>query len=259
MPTNKIRWSNKDENELKREVRNFNARIDRALKNNPEATYLPEKKSIKTERTKAQQNSRRDFKQQIKWLDKARAENLKEVKTASGIRTSQFELARLKELTRRENIKKANKRKSDKTEYLKGLDDPEKIKEFKPTKFNIESKTPMEFSKWANALEKRMSSKYTEESLDLFYSNYIKGTYELGIYGEYIRLLADDMSNEDLFKLSQEHQDLFINFMYEPQEQLTKANQIIKLMKKYAKPETLQQIQRMGDIEDTDTWENDYS
>lgn len=64
-----IRWNESDEKELKRVVKNFNQKIDRLSKKNPQnKKYLPEKVSIKEMRSLIE--TRQDFNRELKSLQR---------------------------------------------------------------------------------------------------------------------------------------------------------------------------------------------
>lgn len=216
----KIKWRDIDEARLRREVKNYNAKINRILKKDPGAVeYLPAKKSITAEREKAKSGTRKEFEFQSKWTRAFTEKGAeKNVKGAAGVNITQYELKYAKELLRRENIKKGLKARESDERIRKGFGDPDKDFARRQRKLNIDVKTPKDFDKFVAALEKRLASSYTQESLDMFKANYMKAVRTIGPYGDGILNLLKDADPLTIFNAVQKDPTLAIKEYYTPEE-----------------------------------------
>ena len=89
--THSIRWRRSDEQELRRVVKNFNSKLSRIIKKNPEiANYLPDRQSYKDLRESI--TSRQEFNRHLASLKRFStkgAENI--VVSKTGLKTTAWE------------------------------------------------------------------------------------------------------------------------------------------------------------------------
>lgn len=222
----KIKWRDIDEARLKREVKNYNTKINRVLKKDPGAVeYLPTKKSIAAEREKAKSGTRKEFEFQSKWTRAFTEKGGEKLVTNQlGAKVTASELKYAKELVRRENIKKGLKRSKSDERIRKGFGDPDKAFETRKRNLMFEAKTQKEFDVFVAALEKRMSSSYTQKSLELFKQNYLKGVRNIGLYGVELLQLLKEADPLTIFNAVQANPDLAIKEYYSPEERVIIAN-----------------------------------
>lgn len=107
----KIRWRSKDENELKRLVKNFNAKLEYQKKAHPElAAMMPERASYKDMRKSIQ--TRKELKRELQRLrDFTTRGSTEVVKNKNGVEMLKYDLKQLQRKVRRVNAGRAKRRK----------------------------------------------------------------------------------------------------------------------------------------------------
>lgn len=199
----KIRWRDSDTAELQRVINNFNAKLYRIQKKNPElADYLPNrvKKSdvIKSIETRA------DFNRIInsyKRFSKRGAES--PVRSSRGAKATQWEVDEFKKKQRIENARRTRERKKLNEQDVKIAGKSTGIKRaemgsiaenaLKPSRKNFDNLSQKEWDLATANIDKMLNASYRAERLELMRENYLKGLYEQGFLDdspeleEYIR------------------------------------------------------------------------
>ena len=216
-----IRWSDKDERELKRIVKNFNAKVRRLESKEP---YLTDKRPDKISYKDIRENidTRQDLNRKLKELQrfsKRGAEAIRE--TTSGVITTewQFKEAAIKQrvVTRRRREKRKNVESWQRQESESLFDKP-KVDEIKPSGFE----------KYLKSLEKEIASTYDREKKELYLENYISSAYDnLGVYASDIVSYVKSIPLDSFVEASLTNPFLSIDFHYTEAEQQEKAEQIL--------------------------------
>lgn len=228
----KIRWRGKDEKALQYAVSAFNAKLTRLLKQNPQqADYLPSRIVVKNERQDIK--TRKDFNNKIReirrFLDKG-AE--KPVTTASGKKTTKYELNELRIKTnainrkRKQRLAEVQEKEvvvgSRKMGYKRGEMGSIRENELKPKVFNPDKIKPgKEWDAFVNSVEKQFKERYFSEKDELFKANYIKGLMsEFGDDEDVLEMieLIRKFSAEQVVEIFFSNQDASIDFIYDKLE-----------------------------------------
>lgn len=199
----KIRWRDSDTAELQRVINNFNAKLYRLKKNNPELSdYLPDrvKKSdvIKSIETRA------DFNRVLnsyKRFSKRGAEA--PVKSSRGAKSTEWEVSEFNKKQAIENARRTRELKKLNEQEVKiagkgtGVKRAEmgSVKEnaLKPSRKNFNNLSRKEWKLAITIFDKMLDASYREERLILMRENYLKGLTEQGFLDdspeleEYIR------------------------------------------------------------------------
>lgn len=216
-----IRWSDKDEQELQRIVKNFNAKVRRLEKKEPFLVdERPSKISYRDIREKI--DTRQDLNRylnQFKRFSKRGAENIRETK--SGVVTTewQFQEASIMQriVTRKRREKRQNIESWQRQESESLFDKP------KPDEIN-----PSGFETYIRSLEKEIASTYDREKKEIYLANYISSAYDnLGVYASDIVSYVKSISLDSFVEASLTNPFLSIDFHYTEAEQKEKAEQIL--------------------------------
>jgi hypothetical protein len=228
MATGNIRYGAVDENLLRKSVRNFNDKLGRILKANPEAAeYLPAKRSIREERKKVQEGTRSEFKQKVASIQRFSQKGAEKIYTNQvGLKTTQYQVKEAKKLVQRENIKRAQRRKLISTDVKKGLAIEEEKALQKKKEFNINTKNTSQFNKFVETLEGRLSSKYQKEGYEKYKENYLKGLRQLGVFGDKLAEKIANINPKELYLFTKNDADTAIDFIYGHEAAQAKAERI---------------------------------
>ena len=226
-----IRWSDKDERELKRVVKNFNAKVKRLEEKEP---YLkderPQKLSYKDimEKFKNEKGAkgaaltRQDFNRQVNQLKRFQRRGAEEIKTTEGgVTSTKWKLKEAsimqsvvtrKRRTKRQNIESWQRQESE------SLFDKPKVDDVKPSGFE----------NYYKSLEKEIAASYDLEKKQLYLENYISSTYEnLGVYASDIVSYVKSIPLDSFVEASLTNPFLSIDFQYSESDQREKAEQIL--------------------------------
>lgn len=213
-----IRWRDKDVKELNRVVRNFNRKVERLRKKNPnEAEFLPEKISVKSLRGTI--GTRQDFNRELNSLKRfSKRGSEKLITTETGLTLTEYEIKEAKIKTRIVNQKRSLERKRLKIDTKRGTMGQASSQNLKPKTFST-NKTAKEWEKFVESLEKEISSNFKDEQLENYKRNYLMGLIEnLGGKGEELAKLLENVDAKKLFELSVSNPLLSIDFIYDPLE-----------------------------------------
>lgn len=216
-----ISWSDKDERELKRVVKNFNAKVRRLETKEP---FLkderPEKISYKDIREKV--NTRQDLNRYLnryKRFSRRGAEDIRE--TESGVVTTNWQFREASIMQRAVTRKRREKRakvESWQRQESESLFDKPKVDEIKPSGFD----------KYVRALEKEIASTFDREKKELYLANYISSAFDnLGVYASDIVSYVQSIPLDKFVEASLTNPFLSIDFHYTEAEQKEKAEQIL--------------------------------
>ena len=230
-----IKWRNKDKTRLSNTVRQFNAKITRTLKKNPElAPYLPERLTVQGLRDKIQ--TRQDFNREIKLARrflKPGAET--PVTSATGIRTTRWEKReigiKVGVINRRRNreLKKMNPT----TE--KGTMGTIRENNLRPKKYDIDKIKASDWDMFVYGVEKQIMSGYTAQKNELYKQNFIKAVKTaFGSKGTEIVEMAQSIPADILVELYYNDPVLQVEFIYNPLEMQIKIDNIVEHLEPYA-------------------------
>lgn len=213
-----IKWRDKDIKELNRVVRNFNAKISRVAKKNPnQAEFLPDKVSVQS--LKGRIGTRQDFNREIASLKRFSRRGAEKIEvTESGLTLTQYEIKEVKNKVRITNIKRTVERKKLDIDETRGTMGQVSERGLRPKVFSL-NKSQKEWEKFVESLEREISSNFKLEQLEKYKENYLNGLIEnLGQKGEELANLLKDVSPEKLFTNSVTNPLLSIDFIYDPLE-----------------------------------------
>lgn len=230
-----IKWRNKDKTRLSNTVRQFNAKITRTLKKNPElAPYLPERLTVQGLRDKIQ--TRQDFNREIKSARrflKPGAET--PVTSATGIRTTRWEKREIGikvgviNRIRNRELKKMNPT----TE--KGTMGTIRENNLRPKKYDIDKIKASDWDMFVYGVEKQIMSGYTAQKNELYKQNFIKAVKTaFGSKGTEIVEMAQSIPADILVELYYNDPVLQVEFIYNPLEMQIKIDNIVEHLEPYA-------------------------
>lgn len=207
----KIRWRESDDEKLRREIKNYNARVAYAMKKNPDAIllstsdpndigknnyFIADKKNFKD--VKAAIETRKDYNAVIKSLRRFTAESAKPTKTERGGRLSEYllkeatyEQRRLRPIADAEAARIAKLQAKDRGKPLnKTLDQMGDIKQHQTRAHerNVKNLSMRELPVFLKNLDNLLNANYRKEQKEIMRENYITGLRNNGF--------LDD--NEDL-------------------------------------------------------------
>lgn len=230
-----IKWRNEDKTRLSNTVRQFNAKITRMLKKNPElAPYLPERLTVQGLRDKIQ--TRQDFNREVKSARrflKPGAET--PVTSATGIRTTRWEKQevgiKVGVINRRRN--RELKEMNPTTE--KGTMGTIRENNLRPKKYDIDKIKASDWDMFVYGVEKQIMSGYTAQKNELYKQNFIKAVKTaFGSKGTEIVEMAQSIPADILVELYYNDPVLQVEFIYNPLEMQIKIDNIVEHLESYA-------------------------
>lgn len=186
----KIRWRESDTAELQRVINNFNAKLYRLKKNNPDLSeYLPDRVK-KTEVIKSIE-SRADFNRitnSLKRFSKRGSEA--PVKSTRGAKATKWEVGEFKKKQQIENARRTRERKKLGEQEVKiagkgtGVKRAEMgtVKEnaLKPSRKNFDNMSQKEWDLATTNIDKMLDASHRQDRLMKMRENYLKGLTEQG-------------------------------------------------------------------------------
>jgi ATP-dependent Lon protease len=218
-----IKWRDKDVAELQRVVRNFNAKIARVAKKNPtSAPFLPEKISVKDLKSKI--GTRQDFNRELKSVKRFSNKGVENVQTTpSGLTLSKYEIKEAQIKTRIVNAKRSAEVKKLGLSVQAGTMGQIKSQNLKPKKFSLD-KSPKEWDKFVESLEKEIKSNFKAEQAETYKKNYLKAIKDqLGGDGYDLYKYVEKLDPMHIVKHGTSNPILSIDFKYDPQDAETIA------------------------------------
>ena len=219
--TYNMKWRDEDVDQLRREIRNFNRKVDRLMKKgSPEVkAALPPKLSMKT--AKAGIQSRADYNRQLKQIQRFTEKGSEQLmKTKGGVTAPKFEI---KEMQARVQIINAARKKR-----LQKLPEPEMGNlplMGRISRENLKPKTapgkikPEGWEKYKRSVYKQSDPAYYKEGDKRYKENFLKGYKEtLGEKDADIvrKMIENNLTDEQFFLASIENEQMAIGFVYDP-------------------------------------------
>lgn len=229
-----IKWRNKDKTRLSNTVRQFNAKITRTLKKNPElAPYLPERLTVQGLRDKIQ--TRQDFNREIKSARrflKPGAET--PVTSATGIRTTRWEKREIGIKVGVINQRRNRELKKMNPTTEKGTMGTIRENNLRPKKYDIDKIKASDWDMFVYGVEKQIMSGYTAQKNELYKQNFIKAVKTaFGSKGTEIVEMAQSIPADILVELYYNDPVLQVEFIYNPLEMQIKIDNIVEHLEPY--------------------------
>ena len=230
-----IRWREQDVDLLRREIRNYNRKIDRLMKTGaPEVkAALPPKMSLKTARS--QIKTRSEFNATIKSIKRLTARGSEQlIKTRGGVTAPKFEI---KEIEAR--VRSINARRKQQLSRL-GTIEPGNIPMMgRIREANLQPKKPVgkirpeDWEEYKRSVLKQSDKLYSQRMAAQYKANYLKGLEELFSTEEItdIRKKIDKYTDEEFVEMSLSDDVLYVQFYSDPLARETKRSLIIDKIK----------------------------
>lgn len=230
-----IKWRNKDKTRLSNTVRQFNAKITRTLKKNPElAPYLPERLTVQGLRDKIK--TRQDFNREVnsaRRFLKPGAET--PVTSATGIRTTKWEKREVGIKVGVINQRRNRELKKMNPTTEKGTMGTIRENNLRPKKYDIDKIKASDWDMFVYGVEKQIMSGYTAQKNELYKQNFIKGVKTaFGSKGTEIVEMAQSIPADILVELYYNDPVLQVEFIYNPLEMQIKIDNIVEHLEPYA-------------------------
>lgn len=221
-----MRWGESDAELLQRTINNFNQRLYRARKNNPEnAQYMPSRTTPK--KAVEQIQTRADFNALIKSLNRFTAESAKIITSKRGAKMTEWE--RKEDITKQRKIKKKEIERAEELESMEvkqgskgtGVTRAEmgRLRE-QPKNIQITDPANLSQQEWElhrKLIESKMKPTYHFEKAKFWQQNYIKGLIRAGFPHDVIEMVQK--VNPDVFwKVIDTNEYATFDFIYSPNE-----------------------------------------
>lgn len=215
----KIRWSKKDKQEVTNAVRNFNSKITRTLKKNPElADYLPSR--ITTAELIAKSETRQDFKRELNAVKRFMQKGAElPVMSETGIQTTKWEKKEIGLKVASINRSRTIERKKADVSTYKGTMGSIENAGLKPKNYNIDKIKARDWEKFKEAVDKQIKATYGDVKTEKYKENYLKAMQN--VFGSEGKDLFDRIQKipaDRLIRLFYDNPILQIDFVYDPQE-----------------------------------------
>lgn len=221
-----IRWSPKDEANLSRTIRNFNAKLRRLKKANPsKAEFYPDTISIKDVRNRVK--TRQDFNREVNRISRfSRRGSEQLVTTDAGLTATKYEIREASIMRRVVNLKRKREAERLGLTVEAGLKTQVEKQSLTP-KRDVQKVKQTDFKSYVESLEKEIASTFDEEKREAYIENYYKGLFNtLGEKAFEIMELIQDLPDEVIVNESISNPFLVIEFMYDPLGEDVKADQL---------------------------------
>lgn len=213
MPKPKIKWRAGEQEQLAKEIRNFNNRRLRAIKKNPELVgvipTIPVKTTIKNIETRVDYER---IKRQLNW---SRANNAFDITTVGGAKVTKWQLRRAKSNLKRVNLMREKERIKANVSTEKGTMGSIEANNLLPKKMPY-IKNQTAWGKFERSLEKQVWENYFRNKSEIYSENYV--TAWNNVFGEYrideLLAILKDLSYMDIGDAMFEDARLDINFVY---------------------------------------------
>lgn len=222
-----IKWREQDIVNINRAVRNFNAKIRRAIAKDPAARdYLPDK--ISSKELKKNISTRQEFNREVRSLKRFSRKGAEQKAMIGSVPVTKWER---KETAIQIRILNAQRKKNrerfgdlevvaggQKTGYKRAEIPSLRMQEFKP-KTTPKPRSKREWNKFLRSLRKQISESYRREKRDKYIDNYIKGLKQVfGSRADDIAWLIKQMDPDVVIETMFSDQEAAIDFMYDPLE-----------------------------------------
>ena len=236
----KIRWRDSDTAELKRAVKNFNAKITRLTKKSPELVpLLPDKLSVKD--LKNNITTRADFSREINSLGRfTKRGSEKVVKSSRGAQALKWDINEFNIKQRTENARRARKQKKLDEIEMKSRGKSTGLKRgemgsinrnaLNPSKKKFKNLSQKEWEKAKEAMNNLFDVKAQEQKKERFQQNYIKGLKDMG-YSDSLIKLVESKSPDEFVEIFNTDTEAQFDFIYDPLELQTKQEALFEVWK----------------------------
>lgn len=235
-----IRWRKKDTEELKRKVRNYNAKINRLIKKNYNGELVPAKLKFKDVKNKIE--NRMEYKEQIQLINALTKRGSEEsVKTKRGAVIPKFELEqtkiKVKKINKDRKKRKEAYEKTPPTDRNKSLGETAEhyrdmnVNKIRPKKFNWENMSKKDFEMYKKSLYEYDEKQQEKEQQ--YRDNFYKAM-EASLNDEQfeqLKKIIDLIPSNKLVEKFYTDINMKIDFFYEPTEQQLKFEEIIESWK----------------------------
>lgn len=223
--SNPIRWTKKQEKELKKAVKNFNDRVRRARKRNPGNTdLLPETTSFT--KSKEQIFSRKDLDFYVKKLKNFTAKTAAVVENVHGVKSTVWEVEEVRRGVRRENARRAYKERQKKQRdvYVGGkkitgavaMPTAATEKENKPLKVNFnKAKNSKEWTELVAWVSKLTDKKREMTDPEQYRQNTRRAFSTIGIKDVLIYAMYEVLGADLIDKYDEGHPAADLSFIYD--------------------------------------------
>lgn len=240
-----IKWREQDVDLLRKQIRNFNRKIDRLMKAGaPEVkAALPPKLSMKTAR--AQIETRADYNRMLKSIQRVTARGSEKlVTTKGGVTAPEFEL---KEMQAR--VRSINAHRKQRLAKLPEIEPGDLPMMGRVTREQLKPKkapgtiTPAGWEKYKQSVYKQSDPSYYRTGDRRYVRNYLYGITEN--FGEkdakaLEKMIKDNFTDEEFVLLSLENTELSIDYQYDPLSTSVKRESIYReLYRKIKKTEQI--------------------
>lgn len=242
----KIKWRQIDESNLTNLVRQFNAKVGRLVKSNPDLSEALPKRLTKAE-FKENIRTRQDYNREVnkykRFLRKG-AENIKEFK--QGVKITEWEKKELDIMAR--TVSNARRRELERVESVPLYDQgqptgltrgprrfTQQERELQPKKIDLNKVSPgREFEMFREVLEKQARPDYFDARKEDYKQNYIDALDRAfgGRAANLIRML-EDTDAELIYDAGLSDSDLHIDYIYDPHDEDTKFSFLNGVWPKY--------------------------
>ena len=230
-----IRWREQDVDLLRREIRNYNRKIDRLMKTGaPEVkAALPPKMSLKTARS--QIRTRSEFNATIKSIKRLTARGSEQIiKTRGGVTAPKFEI---KEIEAR--VRTINARRKQQLSRLGTIEQGNIPMMGRVRDAHLQPKKPVgkirpeDWKEYKRSVMKQSDNSYRQRLAEQYKANYLKGLEELFSAEEItnIRKKIDKYTDEEFIEMSLSDDVLYVQFYSDPLARETKRSLIIDKIK----------------------------
>lgn len=217
-----IKWSDKDERELKRYVKNFNAKVARLEKKEPHYKDVrPQRISYKDIKEKVQ--TRQDLNRELNKIKRFSVKGSEEIRqTAGGVITTKYQFKEAAIMQRTVTTKRREKRakvESAQVQEREVLYDKPKVGEV----------SPEGFQKYIKSLEREVLSRFDQQQKEAYLKNYITSCKEnLGVYAAPIIDFVSSISLDIFVDQSLSNPLLTIDFTYSDAQTQELADAILE-------------------------------
>lgn len=206
-----IQWTDKQLNQLRRDVKRFNAKISRAVKRTPEmADFLPPKLSVKELRQ--QIRTAGDLRLLSAAVDRAfKPGAFDPIVSKQGIRTTQWLKNEIRLGVRRINKARQKEREEGDPSAEKGNEGAIRDRGLSPKQFDFDKIKADDWDAYVRSVEKQAMDSYTLQRMEQYKENYIAGLKK--VFGP----MADELISQ-IEKLTP--QQVYLGYYQDPILQL---------------------------------------
>lgn len=231
-----IKWRQQDIDLLRKEIRNFNRKVDRLMKSgSPEVkAALPPKMTMKT--AKQSISSRSDFNKQIKSIKRFTERGSEQVmKTKGGVVAPKFEVKELEARVRSINAER-NKRLKKLVEKQGPVESGDLPKMGRLKEAGLRKKTapgkikPRDWEEYKRSVMKQSDPSYRKQKDALYRQNYQKAIDQTfsDEEAEFYKAALNEIPDEDFIDVTLDDERLYVGFVSHEPQQLEIRQQLVR-------------------------------